>query len=253
MKRKGEEAEEVEKKKLKKNKKAKKKENSQPTEKGDSVESSFTSPEKQKKKKKTDKEKLKKQKIPKESGWFEDDIEALLETLENMEEQAEVVCHKVPPEVWSSLRVGDHSPESCHTTWNKICHVVKTHLTIHHVVMIVKDMMHSRNNQKIMKLLVSKFPGAPTDKILSAYQCFTKERLAETPPRSFKDIGVEWKALTDSERSRYQEKADKANKETKKKQEEFIQSLSEEMREKYLEQTQKKRADQQVQITERVC
>lgn len=44
---------------------------------------------------------------------------------------------------------------------------------------------------------------------ISGYQCFTKERLAETPPRSFKDIGAEWKALSDSERSRYQEKADK--------------------------------------------
>lgn len=44
---------------------------------------------------------------------------------------------------------------------------------------------------------------------ISGYQCFTKERLAETPPRSFKDIGAEWKALSDSERGRYQEKADK--------------------------------------------
>lgn len=259
MKRKGEEAEEVEKKKLKKNKKVKKKENSQPTEKGDNVESSFTSPEKKKKKKKAEKEKVKKQKKESESSqensheedkntgssqeedaastcWFEDDIEALLESLENMEEHADFVCNKVPPEVWSSLRVGNHSPESCHKIWNKICQVVKTHLTIHHVLMIMKDMMHSK---KIMKLLVSKIPGAPTVKIISGYQCFTKERLAETPPRSFKDIGAEWKALSDSERSRYQEKADKANKETIKKQEEFLQSLSEEMKEKYLEQTKR--------------
>lgn len=59
-------------------------------------------------------------------GWFEDDIEALLESLENMEEHADFVCNKVPSEVWSSLRVGNHSPESCHKIWNKICQVVSS-------------------------------------------------------------------------------------------------------------------------------
>lgn len=264
-------AEDIDKKKLKKTKKAKRKEkqeNHELSEKGDNLESSFASPEKKmKKKKKADKEKLKKQNKESESSededkvqensleednntgssqeeeeediastcWFEKDIEVLVKKMEKMGGYADVLNSRLPHGFWSEIKVGNHSPESCKATWTKISHVVKTHLTFHHVVMVIKDLLKSRNKKRIMKLLVYKFPDAPMFKLMSGYQCFTKERIAETPQRPFKDIGVEWKALTESERSRYQKKAEKINEELQKKQEEYIRSLSEEMRERYLE------------------